>query len=148
MAVWLYGSHKFMTILLRFLTWNVPFWKKKKVSPILSPSVLVVLYLFVFLYCPGKDGHPSSRVNFRERSYQVRKKPTHLSKPRALAHTLIVPPLRPHRSFFLTFYSVQRKLEHPLRSFWQILIWTKNDSNVRRPTSGHVESAWMAHASI
>ena len=50
--------------------------------------------------------------------------------------------------FFLTFYSVQRKLEHPLRSFWQILIWTKNDSNVRRPTSGHVESVWMAHASI
>ena len=98
--------------------------------------------------CPGKEGHPSSRVNFRERLYQVRKKPTHLSKPRALAHTLIVPPLRPHRSFFLTFYSVQRKLEHLLRSFWQILIWTKNDSNVRRPTSGHVESAWMAHASI
>ena len=34
----------------------------------------------------------------------MRKKPAHLSKPRALTNTLIVPPLHPHISFlFLTF---------------------------------------------
>ena len=48
------------------------------------------------------EGRPSSRVNLRER--YMRKKPAHLSKPRALANTVIVPPLYPHISFlFLTF---------------------------------------------
>ena len=97
MALWLSQIYDY-SIEISYL--ERAFLKKKKVSTILSPSVLVVLYLFVFMYCPGKEGHPSSRVNFRERLYQVRKKPTHLSKLRALAHTLIVPPLRPHRSFF------------------------------------------------
>ena len=100
MALWLSQIYDY-SIEISYL--ERAFLKKKKVSPILSPSVLVVLYLFVFLYCPGKESHPSSRVNFRERLYQVRKKPTHLSKPKALAHTLIVPPLRPHRSFFFNF---------------------------------------------
>ena len=36
-------------------------------------------------------------------SVYMRKKPTHLSKPRALANTVIVPPLYPYISFlFLT----------------------------------------------
>ena len=37
-------------------------------------------------------------------SVYMRKKPAHLSKPRALANPVIVPPLHPHISFFfLTF---------------------------------------------
>ena len=69
MAVWLYGSHKFMTILLRFLSWNVPFWKNKMVSTetihtlrIVSFCILSPVYMNKRL--PGKEGHPSSRVNF------------------------------------------------------------------------------------
>ena len=111
------------------------------------PYSLYCIFLH-FCIAPGKRVTLPAELTFASVYIKWEKKPTHLSKRRPLAHTLIVPPLRPHRSFFLTFYSVQRKLEHPLRSFWQILIWTKNDSNVRRPTSGHVESAWMAHASI
>ena len=38
--------------------------------------------------CPGKAGHPPSRVNFSERLYE--KKLTPLPEPTALAHALIV----------------------------------------------------------
>ena len=49
--------------------------KKKKRYP-LRPSILFVLYLFVFFVflrikvLPGKEGHPSCRVSFCERLYE------------------------------------------------------------------------------
>ena len=99
--------------------------------------------------CPGKEGHPSSRVNFRERLYQVRKKPTHLSKPIALAHTVIVPPLHPHRSFFF-FSNFLFSPKETRASASELLVdpYLNQEWRVRRLTSGHVESVWTPRASI
>ena len=102
MVVWLYGCHKYMTLLLRFLTWNVPFLKKKKGFYDTEPIHTLCIVSFCILgpvylekCCPGKEGHPSSRVNFRERLYEKKADPFVQTKS-----ALIVPPLHPHRSFF------------------------------------------------
>ena len=90
---------------LRFLTWLRKQQKKKKISTILRPSTLFVLYLFCILGSvymgPGKRVTLPAKLTFS--SVYMRKKPTHLSKPRALANTLIVSPLHPHISFFFNF---------------------------------------------
>ena len=81
MVVWLYGSHKFITILLRFLTWNVPFWKKKgfydtePIHTLCIVSFCILGSVYLEKCCPGKEGHPSSRVNFRERLYEKKADP-------------------------------------------------------------------------
>ena len=40
--------------------------------------------------CPGKEGHPTSRVTFSERLYEKKVDP--LPEPTALAHAQIVSP--------------------------------------------------------
>ena len=53
--------------------------------------------VYIIKSCPRKRVTPPAELTFA--SVYMRKKPTHLSKPRAFAHTLIVPSLHPHISF-------------------------------------------------
>ena len=75
MVVLLYGFHKFMTILLRCTSYlakraeHAFLKKKKKVSSEPIHTLCIVSFcmlgpVYMDKSCPGKEGHPSSRVNF------------------------------------------------------------------------------------